>query len=427
VALFVSFLIIILTGLPISFAFGVSGLFFLLNYTELSPNILPSISFASIDSFPLMAIPFFIFAGDIMRYGGVSRRLISFAKILVQESRAALGNISVIASSFFGAISGSSAATVAAIGSIMIPEMERNGYEKKYAVSLASAAGYLGILIPPSIPLVVYGVTAEVSIGDLFLAGVGPGIIATLAFVLLNTRLIRFHYQEPKAVVEETAEEKPNPLKVTIEAVPGLVMPLIILGGIYSGIFSATEAAAVALIYGVLISTLIYKEIKLSDLISIAANSALTSATILIIIALAGFFGRMMTLFEVPTQISSFMLSISSSPVVIILLINLFLLILGMIMETSTAILITTPILLPIAASLGIDPIHFGVMVVFNLAVGLITPPMALNMFIGSQISGVPVSDLVSNMMPFVLVSLIVLLLVIFIPQLSLFIPGILQ
>lgn len=423
--LFLTFLLIIFTGLPIAFAFGVAGLFFLLNFTNMSPELLVSTSFASIDSFPIMAVPFFIFAGDIMRYGGVSKKLISFTKAMLHKSKSALGNITILSSAFFGAISGSAAATVAAIGGIMIPEMYRYSYKKNYAAALASAAGYLGILIPPSVPLVIYGVASGESIGKLFLGGIGPGIIATIAFMLINMKLINNNYEASQTVINEP-HEKVSFLKEFLETLPGLFMPVIILGGIYLGIFTATEAAAVAIFYGLIISLCVYREIKIKDILNIAVESALTSSTILIIIALAGFFGRLMTLLQIPAQIAALLLNISSSPVILIILINVFLLILGMLMETSTAILITTPILLPVAIKLGFDPVHFGVMMVFNLAIGLITPPMALNLFVGSQISGLPVSKLTKPILPFVFISIVVLAVVIFVPQLTMFLPNLL-
>lgn len=243
--------------------------------------------------------------------------------------------------------------------------------------------------------------------------------------MLINMKLINNNYEASQTVINEP-HEKVSFLKEFLETLPGLFMPVIILGGIYLGIFTATEAAAVAIFYGLIISLCVYREIKIKDILNIAVESALTSSTILIIIALAGFFGRLMTLLQIPAQIAALLLNISSSPVILIILINVFLLILGMLMETSTAILITTPILLPVAIKLGFDPVHFGVMMVFNLAIGLITPPMALNLFVGSQISGLPVSKLTKPILPFVFISIVVLAVVIFVPQLTMFLPNLL-
>ncbi len=414
-ALFILFLAVIATGLPVAFAFGTAGLIYMLAASKLSPQLVSTVSFSSLDSFPLMAVPFFIFAGDIMRHGGVSSRLIALAKGICKDSASALGTITIVACAFFGAISGAAVATVAAIGGIMIPEMVKGGYKKEYATAVASAAGYLGILIPPSIPLVVYGITANQSIGDLFLGGVVPGLLAMTAFAVVNHFLVGRN-SDP-AVVREKFH---LPFwQSCFKALPGLFMPVIILGGIYGGIFTATEAAAVAIFYGLIVSIFIYREIAFADILPIAIESAYSSAKILFIIGMAGFFSRLMTIAHVPQAISDVLLGISDNGFVILLLINLLLLLLGMVMETSCAILITTPILLPIAVSVGMDPIHFGVMVVFNLAVGLITPPMAVNLFVGSQILQIPVAKLVRPVMPFVLASIIVLLMVCYIAPLS--------
>lgn len=420
--LFCMFLVAVFVGIPIGFAFAISGIIFLLNFTPLPPKLLVTVSFAGIDSFSLMALPFFIFAGDIMRYGGVSKRLIDFAKVLSGKSTSALGTITVLGSAFFGAVSGSAAATVAAIGGIMIPEMQNANYKKEYSVTIASASGYLGILIPPSIPLVVYGVTANISIGDLFIGGIVPGFLAAVVFIVLN----RFYCPKKK----DGAQSKPvgeSIGKAVFSVIPGLLMPVIILGGIYGGIFTATEAAAVAIFYGLFVAIYIYKEITIRDIMHIAMESAYTSAKILFIIALATFFGRLMTFVHLPQQIGSLLLSISDNPIAILLLINVLLLLLGMVMETSVAILVTVPFLMPITASIGMDPVHFGVMVVFNLAIGLITPPMALNLFVGAQISGVPVGSLVRPIMPFVLSSIAALMLVAYVPSISLGLLRILE
>lgn len=417
--LFVIFLLVIAVGLPVAFSFGSAGLVYLLTATKVSPQIISTVTFSSLDSFSLMAVPFFIFAGDIMRYGGVSKRLINFARSMFKNSTSALGTITIVACAFFGAISGAAVATVAAIGGIMIPEMEKGGYKREYSTALASAAGYLGILIPPSIPLVVYGVASNTSIGALFMGGIIPGILAAVAFIVLNIIITRRHVTLPK-------EEAPkiNFWKSLVDVLPGLLMPVIILGGIYGGIFTATEAAAVAIVYGLIVSLFIYREIGFRDILKIAKESAYSSAKILFIIGLAGFFSRLMTIAQMPAAIASALLSVSSNPVVILVLINILLLLLGMVMETSCAILITTPILLPIATSLGMNPVQFGVMMIFNLAVGLITPPMAVNLFVGSQISKVPVAKLVRPILPFVLVSILVLILVTYVPALSLALPG---
>ena len=414
------FVLLIAVGLPIAFAFGVTGLVYILSFTHFQPQLISTVSFSQLDSFPLMVVPFFIFAGDIMRYGGVSSRLIKFTKSMFKNSTSAVGTITIVASAFFGAISGAAVATVAAIGGIMIPEMKKIGYKQEYSAALASSAGYLGILIPPSIPLLVFGVTSNQSIGDLFIAGIVPGLLACSGMVFLNAILHRKWMNKVEIEVDDSTQHIAffSGLK---DALPGLLMPVIILGGIYGGIFTATEAAAVAIIYGLLVSVFIYKEIKIKQILSIAIESAKTSAKILFIIALAGFFGRLMTMIHLPSDITKAMLSISDNKYVLLALIAVLFLFLGMVMETSCAILIVTPILMPLAMQVGINPIHLGIIIVFDLAIGLITPPMAVNIFVGSQISGVPVAKMIKPILPFVWVSMIMLLAVIYIPQISLF------
>ena len=418
--LLISFLILILLGLPIAFSFGIAGLVYILAATRFPGNLAVTVSFSQLDSFALMAVPFFIFADDIMRYGGVSTRLIAFTKALFHRSSSAMGTITIVASGFFGAISGAAVATVAAIGGIMIPEMRKAGYGQEYAASLSSAAGYLGILIPPSIPMVVYGVTANQSIGALFVAGIIPGILAMLVMILVNRKQHRKYLDLKMFEKDAQGAQQVSLVKSFGAAFPGLMMPVIILGGIYGGIFTPTEAAAVSIVYGLLVSLFVYKEIKFKDILAIAKESAFTSAKILFIIGLAGYFGRVMTLIHLPNEISTFILGISSNKYVLLFLIALLFLILGMVMETSCAILIVTPILLPIAMSVGINPIHLGIIMVFDLAIGVITPPMAVNIFIGSQISGVPVAKMIKPIMPFVLASMALLMFIVYIPQLSL-------
>lgn len=417
------FFLCVAIGIPIAYAFGVSGVLYITFFTNLNPQLIMSTSFASVNSFTLLAMPFFIFAGDLMRLGGVSTRLLNFAKLFFRQSRSALGTITIIGSAFFGAISGSSNATVAAIGGIMIPEMKRDGYKIEYAAALASTAGYLGILIPPSVPLVVYAVSSGQSVGKLFMATIVPGVIATVMLIVINKLLVGKYYV-PEAHEEVNTIAGKSTFKVVIEALPALFMPVLILGGIYGGIFTATEAAAVAIVYGIIVSVFIYKDIKLTDVFKIAKESALTSASLLIIISLAGFFSNLLTMARVPAQIANVILGISNSKLVIVLLINVLLLLLGMIMDATTAILITTPILLPIATQFGILPLHFGIIMLVNFAIGVITPPMALNLFVGSRVSGVPIAKMVRPLVPFLLASLCLLIVVVALPQLSLWLPS---
>lgn len=425
--LFGIFLALVLLGLPVAFSFVVGGLFYQTFFTTVNPNLIASTTYGGIDSFSLLAIPFFIFAGDIMLKGGVSKRLVDFAKLFFKDSISAFGTICIVACAFFGAISGSAAAAVAAIGGLMIPEMIRNGYKREYATSLASAAGYLGILIPPSVPIVLYCVTANESIGKMFISGVVPGLLATVAFVILNKLIVKNWLNTPEDIAKEGIEPAPEntktPMQTVIGVIPGLIMPFIILGGTYSGIFTPTEAAAVAIVYGAIVSRFIYKELKFSDFPKIAVGSAMTAGKILVIVAFASYFGKLLTLLQIPTEISRAILGVSDNKWVVLMLIVILLLIMGMLMDMSVSIILMVPIMLPIANSLGFDPTHFGMIVIFCLASGLITPPMALNLFVGCQIAECPMSRVIRPIIPFVLTSIIVLALIIFIPAISTALP----
>ena len=425
--LFGIFLALVLLGLPVAFSFVVGGLFYQTFFTTVNPNLIASTTYGGIDSFSLLAIPFFIFAGDIMLKGGVSKRLVDFAKLFFKDSISAFGTICIVACAFFGASSGSAAAAVAGIGGLMIPEMIRNGYKREYATSLASAAGYLGILIPPSVPIVLYCVTANESIGKMFISGVVPGLLATVAFVILNKLIVKNWLNTPEDIAKEGIEPAPEntktPMQTVIGVIPGLIMPFIILGGTYSGIFTPTEAAAVAIVYGAIVSRFIYKELKFSDFPKIAVGSAMTAGKILVIVAFASYFGKLLTLLQIPTEISRAILGVSDNKWVVLMLIVILLLIMGMLMDMSVSIILMVPIMLPIANSLGFDPTHFGMIVIFCLAIGLITPPMALNLFVGCQIAECPMSRVIRPIIPFVLTSIIVLALIIFIPAISTALP----
>lgn len=422
--LFASFLFVIASGVPIAFAFAIAGMLYLTFSDSLSLDLdnLVTIAFSGLDSFILMSIPFFIFAGDLMNQGGIIERLVRLAGLILGRSRSAMGGISILTSTFFGAISGSSAASVAAIGSIMVPEMEKHGYKRAAAASLVAAAGFIGILIPPSIPLILYSLASGASIGAMFLAGIGPGILVTVAFLLLNAFLARRN--NVSGTHQQGAATSKEALAIVFDALPGLLLPVLILGGIYSGVFTPTEAAAVAVVYAIIVGKFVYKSIRFSDLPKLALRSGITSASIMIIIGFSAFFGRLMTLDQIPASISDALLSITSNPIWLTLLMSGFLLLLGMFVETATIIMITTPILLPLATQLGIDPVHFGVIMVMNLSIGLITPPMALNLFVAARVSQIPLSDMVKPITPYVLTSLVVLLIINFVPELSMYLPN---
>ncbi|QOY38347.1 TRAP transporter large permease [Anaerobacillus isosaccharinicus] len=415
--LFISFALFLLLSVPIGIALGLSTLVTIVYSGSLPLEFLAKELVTSVDSFPLMAVPFFILAGEIMGKGGISERLFRVANSLVGNKTGGFAIATIITCMFFAAISGSGPATVAAIGGIMIPAMVRQGYDKRFATAVVCAAGSLGVIIPPSIPMVIYGVVGNVSIANMFIAGILPGIlvgIALMIYAYFHSKKMGYTGLDEKTSLSSIA-------KSVWDAKWALLIPIIILGGIYGGVFTPTEAAVIAVVYGLVAGLLLYRELKIKDLPSILANSALTTATILIIVGTATAFGRLLTIQQIPNQVAQAMLSVSESPIVIILLITLLLLIVGCFMDTLAAIIILTPILLPIAINIGYDPVHFGIIMVLNLAIGFITPPLGVNLFVGSGISGLSIEALSKAIVPFFFVMLFTLFIVIFLPQISLF------
>ena len=418
--LFGSFAILLFLTVPIGIAIGLATLITIFYSGSLPVEFLAKELVTSIDSFPLMAVPFFILAGEIMGKGGISERLFKVANALVGNKTGGFAIATIITCMFFAAISGSGPATVAAIGGIMIPAMVRQGYDKKFATATVAAAGSIGVIIPPSIPMVMYGVVGNTSIGDLFIAGIIPGVLVGLSMILWA-----YYYSKKKGYrgLEEPTSLA-NVMKATWEAKWALLIPVIILGGIYGGFFTPTEAAVIAVVYGLFAGLVLYRDLKLKDLPKIMIDSSLTTATVLVIVGTATAFGRFLTIEQIPTKVANWMLSISSEPLVIILLITLLLLIVGTFMDTIAAIIILTPILLPIAIQIGYDPIHFGILMVVNLAIGFITPPLGVNLFVASGISGLSLEDLSRAIVPFFFAMVFTLLLLTFLPQISLFLVG---
>jgi C4-dicarboxylate transporter DctM subunit len=414
--LFGSFALLLILTVPIGIAIGLSTLITIIFSGTLPVEFLAKELVTAVDSFPLMAVPFFILAGEIMGKGGISERLFKVANSLVGNRTGGFAIATIITCMFFAAISGSGPATVAAIGGIMIPAMVRQGYDKKFATAVVAAAGSIGVIIPPSIPMVIYGVTGNVSIGDLFIAGIVPGILVGLGMMVWA-----YYYSKKmgyKGMDEPTSIKKIG--QAFWEAKWAMLIPIIILGGIYGGFFTPTEAAVIAVVYGLFASMVLYRELSIKQLPKVITDSALTTATVLIIVGTANAFGRLLTIEQVPTQIANGLLSLSTNPTVIILLITMLLLVVGMFMDTLAAIIILTPILLPIAIQIGINPVHFGILMVVNLAIGFCTPPVGVNLFVASGISGVSIESLSKAILPFILSMLITLLFLTFIPQLVL-------
>jgi C4-dicarboxylate transporter DctM subunit len=371
--------------------------------------------FNSINKFPLAAIPFFILAGNLMETGGISRRLVEFAKSLVGGVQGGLPMTCVLTCMIFAAVSGSSVATTFAIGAILIPALIKHGYPTGYAAALQATSAELGVIIPPSIPMILYGVSAEVSIGELFIAGFGPGIligVALMAFVHVYCRI--------KGWGKNDGDGRLSVGRATLQASWALAMPVIILGGIYGGVFTPTEASAVAVLYALVVGVVIYREIKLTDLYLILRKSVISSAVIMFIIANAGLFAFLITRAGVPDAIGRWLEAVLQSPALFLLGVNAALFIIGMFIETSAAIIVLAPILAPVAVHFGIDPVHFGLIMVVNLALGMITPPFGVNLFAACTVARISLDRIIPYLIPFVLVIVACLMVVTYVPALSL-------
>ena len=371
--------------------------------------------FGAINKFPLAAIPFFILAGNLMEAGGISRRLVEFAKSLVGGVQGGLPMTCVLTCMIFAAVSGSSVATTFAIGAILIPALIKHGYPTSYAAALQATSAELGVIIPPSIPMILYGVSAEVSIGELFIAGVGPGILISGALMLFV-----WLYCKYKGWGKHDGDGRMPLLRSTWQAGWALLMPVIILGGIYGGVFTPTEASAVAVFYALVVGVLIYREIGLSQLFDVLRRSVISSAVIMFIIANAGLFAFLITRAGIPDAIGLWLKEVLQSPAWFLLGVNAALFVIGMFIETSAAIIVLAPILVPVAVFFGIDPVHFGIIMVVNLALGMITPPFGVNLFAACTVAKISLDQIVKHLLPFVLVILGCLAVITYVPQLSL-------
>ena len=371
--------------------------------------------FNSLNKFPLAAIPFFILAGNLMETGGISRRLVEFAKSIVGGVQGGLPMTCVLTCMIFAAVSGSSVATTFAIGAILIPALVKHGYPPNYAAALQATSAELGVVIPPSIPMILYGVAAEVSIGELFIAGFGPGIFIGVSLMLFVHIYCRF-----KGWGKNDGVGRLTFGRATIEAAWALLMPVIILGGIYGGVFTPTEASAVAVFYALLVGVVMYGEIKFRDILPILKKSVVSSAVIMFIIANAGLFAFLLTRAGVPDAIGRWLEAVLQSPAMFLLGVNAALFIIGMFIETGAAIIVLAPILAPVAMHFGIDPVHFGLVMVVNLALGMITPPFGVNLFAACTVAKLSLDQVISRLWPFVIVVLCCLMVITYVPVLSL-------
>lgn len=420
--LFGIFLICLVFSVPIAMSLGVASLGTILIAQPISLDSFAQTMIRALDSFPLIAVPLFTFAGEIMGRGGISKRLINVAKIFFGRFTGGLGIISVVVCMFFAAISGTGSATVAAIGLIMIPAMVNMKYDRTFSGALVASAGTIGVLIPPSVCMVVYGVAANVSITSLFMAGIVPGIFVGLALIVYTYIYSKKHHY----VGEKQKYTLKQILKIFLDAIPALLVPVIILGGIYGGYFTPTEAAAVSAVYGIIVSVFVYREVRIRDLLEVGFHAVLLTATVLVIVCISSGFGSIITIAQVPQAIANAVLSVTTNKIIILLMINVLLLIVGTFMETNAAIIILTPILLPIIESIGVNPVHFGLIMIVNLSIGFITPPFGANLFMACQVGKIKFDDICKKILPWILVLIVVLMFITYIEDISLFLPRLL-
>ncbi len=420
--LVLSFIGMALIGVPVAYALALSVSLVLVAYMDLPQVLIVNNMFSGIDSFSFMAVPFFMLAGAFMSAGGVTKRLVGVAQAMVGSFTGGLAQAVAVAGMFFAAISGSSAATTAAIGSTMVDEMERKGYRRELATGIVAAAGTVGIVIPPSITFVVYGVIANVSIGDLFMGGVLPGVLMGLSMCFMG-----WFIAKREGIPAEGTFSVIHLLKTIKEAFWAMLTPVIIIGGIYGGIFTPTEAAAVAAVYGIVVGLFVYKELKLSDFPEIVFKAVIGTTLIMFLVGAAKVFGWLMTNLQIPHHIGEAVVSLTTSPLVFMMIMNILLLILGTLVNASAAVVILTPIFLPVALSMGIDPLYFGVVMVVNLAIGCITPPVGLDLFVASAITKVPLEKVMKATLPYLYGLIVTLLVITLVPQISLILPRLLH
>ncbi len=417
--LFASLLACFVLGMPIAFSLGVASVTTLQYGSDLPLTLAAQRLFTGTDSFPLMAIPFFMLAGELMESGGISRRLFDFAHAIVGFVYGGLAMVAVVAAMFFAGISGAAAADTAAVGAVSIPAMIRKGYKKGFAAAVQAAGGSIGVIIPPSIPMIIFGVVGGVSIGKMFMGGFIPGLLIGASLMVVSYVLAK------KAGYEKDAFMGFHKILWTFwGALWALLMPVIILGGILGGIFTPTEAAVVAALYGLVIGFFVYRELRLRDLPRIFTRAAISTSTVMLLIATANIFGWILTAERVPQDVAAYLVTLSSSRYVLYGLILICLLVVGTFMETSASLIILTPVFLPVVEKLGIDPVHFGVVMVTALAIGMLTPPLGICLFISCNIAHIQLSEIVRYITPFLVIMIAMLVLITYVPDLVMVIPN---
>jgi tripartite ATP-independent transporter DctM subunit len=415
----ISFFLTLALGIPIAFVLGITALVAVIALPNVPLHLIPQRLFTGMDSFPIMAVPFFILAGNLMNAAKITDSIIEFSKLLVGRIRGGLGHVNIVASMFFAGISGSAVADTSALGSILIPAMEKERYSSAYSAAVTASSSIIGPIIPPSIPMVIMAMIANLSVGGLFLGGVLPGVFIGFGLMAVNYVISRRrNYQK----IVEPIQWKVF-FKTLLATIIPLLMPIIILGGILGGIFTATEAASVAVAYALFIGLIILRTLSFKDLPNIFFRSMVLTSTILIVFAMANAFSWILATQQIPQKVSQYILSISRDPFVILFLVNIFLLIVGCFLEGLAAIMITVPILMPLVTQVGIDPMHFALIVVVNLMIGLITPPMGLCLIVVCGVAKIKLGPLLKEIIPFLMVEIVILFVITYMPWFTLTLP----
>ena len=422
--MFLIMIVMIFAGVPVAFSILGSGIFFLLE-TGMKPlTLVCQRAVTGLDSFPLLAVPLFVFVGDLMDRGGISKRMIKWAESLLGWLPGGLGIVTIVSCAIFAALTGSGPATVAAIGSIMIPSLVKNGYPIKTAAGMAAAGGALGPIIPPSIPMIIYGVTMSVSIPKMFVAGIVPGVTLMLLLIGVNAVIAVRNPEILKYKGEKFSFREF--LKNTWAALGALLLPILILGGIYSGVFTPTEAAAVGVVYALFVGIFVYREIKISDLPKALVKSMETAAMVDFIIAAANLLSWIMSVTQISNQIVGALSVFITNKYIYLLVLMLLLFIVGALMDTVAAIIIIAPVIVPLGITLGLDPLHLGMIFVINLVIGYVTPPFGYNLFTACSVTGLKFNDIVKGVWPFLLIEMAAVMIFAYVPVLITWLPGLL-